>query len=219
MRACTQTRVHPHITPQPATHTHTPSSHTHHTPTSYTHHPHPRTLWELPEMASCDPASGPPHQSPDWRAQPAPACLLLGSNPALASQHSARNLPAPTTPPHTAPCTFLPLHTLGWREQSSRHTRTPHASLTLGKLHPSLALMPQKIQDLSKRHHNLNLTCNSSQFSNGVINAANLNFLHNEVASWFATKEIILQGRWRQRLFQAAGNTTEPADGAQLITC
>lgn len=170
-------------------------------------------------MASCDPASGPPHQSPDWRAQPAPACLLLGSNPALASQHSAGNLPAPTTPQHTAPCTTLPLHTLRWREQSSRHTCTTHTSLTLGKFHPSLALMPQKIQDLSKRHHNLNLTCNSSQFSNGVINAANLNFLHNEVASWFATKETILQGRWRQRLFQAAGNTTEPADGAQLITC
>lgn len=70
-----------------------------------------------------------------------------------------------------------------------------HKLNTSGSILP-LALMPQKIQDLSKRHHNLNLTCNSSQFSNGVINAANLNFLHNEVASWFATKETILQGRW-----------------------
>ena len=177
-------RVQPHITPQPATHTHhtpisythhtptsythTPSSPTHHTPTSYIHHPHPHTPLGNPRVGLFWPTLwSSTSQSPDWRAQPAPACLLLGSNPALAFQHSARNLPAPITPPHTAPCTTLPLHISGWREQSSRHTCTPHTSLTLGKFHPSPALMPQKTQDLSKRHHNLNLTCNSSQFSNG----------------------------------------------------
>lgn len=214
MRACTQTRVHPHITPQPATHTHTHRAHTHTTPQPATH---------------TTPIPAPSGNSQKWPLVTQPLALHISL---LTGKHSLL-LPAcsldltllyslPTLCQEPSRSHHSPTHSslhIPPPPYTRRHTRTPHTSLTLGKLHPSLALMPQKIQDLSKRHHNLNLTCNSSQFSNGVINAANLNFLHNEVASWFATKEIILQGRWRQRLFQAAGNTTEPADGAQLITC